>query len=233
MPILDFISDAELVSAVEKLVSAAKRSEKKVSENPYINVIDPFSALVDSARQNITIETWLEQEKSRQVQKSLQNALGDFHQSILGSMSGWENAGIAGSYDVINRNLGVIAEIKNKYNTMNARSAISVYDNLSRHIDYSQEKINRAYLVEIIPKSPKEYQTQFAPSERGTSRPARSDIIRIDGKSFYDMASGTEDSLKKLYEAMPQVLGDILEVAYAELSGSKVFEELFAKVYIK
>lgn len=231
MSMLSFITDDDLRQATQRLVDAALSSQRKVEKNPYRNVIDPFSALVDAARQGISTEDWLTQEKSRQIQKALQNALGAFHQTVLGAMSGWEDAGAGGSYDVKNTELKIIAEIKNKHNTMNARSALSVYDSLSRHLDYSEDNITKAYLVEIIPKQAKAYEVPFAPSERGTSRPARKDIVRIDGASFYDLASGEQDALRKLYEALPIVLGEILDVSADELVSSSTFTELFDRVY--
>ncbi|HSX15404.1 MAG TPA: Eco47II family restriction endonuclease [Candidatus Saccharimonadales bacterium] len=232
MALLPFISDEDLYRATRTLVDATFAAEKKVAANPYRNVIDPFSALVDAARQHIDIEAWMEQEKSRQIQKAFSNALGDFHQDILGAMPGWENAGRGGSYDVKNEELQVIAEVKNKHNTMNARSAISVYDNLQKHLDYSESRVKKAYLAEIVPKKPKPYELPFAPSERGTKRPARPDIVKTDGKSFYALASGDPDALRKLYDALPEVLGEILRVPAPGLSASPVFKELFDRAYV-
>ena len=231
--LLPYITDDDLYRATKTLVDAAFAAEKKVEQNPYRNVIDPFSALVDAARQRITTVEWMNQEKSRQIQKAFANALGDFHQDVLGSMPGWENAGRGGSYDVKNSEKRIIAEVKNKHNTMNARSAISVYDNLQRHLDYSEDNIKLAYLVEVVPKTPKPYNDiPFAPSERGTKRPARKDILKIDGKSFYALASGHDDALRMLYDTLPAVLGDILNIPPSELRGSDIFDELFNRAYI-
>jgi hypothetical protein len=146
-------------------------------------------------------------------------------------MPDWENAGRGGSYDVRNTGKKIIAEIKNKHNTMNARSSLSVYDNLQRHIDYSEDKIDTAFLVEIVPKYPKPYQVPFTPSERGTRRPARNDILRIDGQSFYELATGYPDALKALYETLPYILEKILKTPSTKFKGS-TFEELFKRVYI-
>lgn len=231
--LLPFITDEKLREATKTLVNAAFNAQKRVDKNPYRNVIDPFSALVDAARQKITTEEWFVQEKSRQVQKALQNALGDFHQDILGAMPGWENAGRGGSYDVKSTAKKAIAEVKNKHNTMNARSAISVYDNLQRHLDYSGDDITKAYVVEIIQKHPEPYEIPFTPSERGTPRPTRQNIVKIDGKSFYALASDDPDALRKLYEALPIVLGDILNIKPSELTGNATFRELFDRVYVE
>lgn len=231
MALLPFMTDEEFLRATRSLLEAARRTEQRVDANPYRNVIDPFSALVDAARQRISTEEWMSQEKARQVQKGMQNALGDFHQDVLGSVQGWENGGRGGSYDVISHSLGVIAEIKNKFNTMNARSALSVYDNLSRHLDYSSSGIRKAYLVEIIPKNPLSYEVPFHPSERGTSRPERPDIVRIDGKSFYALVSGDERALEKVYLALPVAISLILGIPPETIIDENVFLNLFERVY--
>ena len=118
MSLLPFINDDSLYQATRTLVNAALSAQNRVEKNPYRNVIDPFSAQVDAARQGVSTDEWMEQEKSRQIQKAFSNALGDFHQDILGYMPGWDNAGRGGSYDVKNESLKVIAEVKNKHNTM-------------------------------------------------------------------------------------------------------------------
>lgn len=231
--LLPFISDEDLKAHTKALLDAATRAEARVSKNPYENVIDPFSALVDAARQRVSVEDWMEQEKSRQIQKSLQNALGQFHQSVIGSMPGWEDMGKGGSFDVRNKDKKIIGEVKNKHNTMNSTSAVGAYDKLQKHLDYGGEPGYTAYLVGIIPKTPKPYISEFAPSEKGQQRPHRKDILRIDGKSFYEVATGDRESLSRLYNALPLVLSDLLKIDPRELTDSPTFRELFDRAYTK
>jgi len=230
--LLSFISDDDLYKHTRQLVKAAQEAANRVEDDPYRNVIDPFSAVVDAARQRISIAAWMNQEKARQTQKGFQNALGDFHQDVVGSMPGWENAGRGGSFDVRNAKKKVIAEIKNKYNTMNARSALSVYDSLARHLDYGDPGF-KAYVVDIIPKDPRPYDRPFTPSERGIRRQTRANLTQMDGKSFYKLASGETDALLKLYQAMPTVLSDIFKTDPKELTDPDDFMDLFTRAYIE
>lgn len=230
--ILPFISDNDLFKHAEKLVEAAKKGEVKVNKNPYKNVIDPFSALIDAARQKMSLEVWLEQEKSRQVQKSFQNAVGDFHQEVIGSLPGWSNAGAGGSFDVINEQLKIIAEVKNKYNTMNSTSQLGTYDKLANWLDYGKEGFS-AYVVEVVPKTPVAYSLPFTPSERKVKRQTRKNLLRIDGRSFYALATGNKKALDMIYDALPQVIGKILGVSEQVLKGTSEFHILFEKAYIK
>lgn len=230
--ILPFISDKDFYTHTKKLVEAAKSAELKVEKNPYTNIIDPFSALVDAARQNVSLSTWMDQEKSRQIQKSFQNAIGDFHQNIIGSVKGWENSGAGGSFDVISKEKKIIAEIKNKHNTMNSTSQLGTYDKLASWLDYGK-KGYIAYVVEIVPKSPKPYSVSFTPTERGVKRQTRNNLLRTDGRSFYALSSGYENAIDLLYNALPKALGDILKIDDKTLKGTEEFHQLFKKAYIK
>lgn len=207
---LKFISNDDLYRFTTKMVKIVQGAKERVATDPYKSVIDPFSALVDAAVQGVSLEEWMEQEKSRQIQKSLQNSVGEFHQNVIGAMPGWENAGIGGNFDVINRKKGIIAEIKNKYNTLNSGGLINLYNTLASHLDYGDKKGYTAYYVAVITKTRTPFDKPFVPSKRGTPMAHREDVRAIDGRTFYDIASGEDGALRKLYDALPEVLEQIL-----------------------
>jgi len=224
-----FISEACVQKHTETLISAIDRAKAKIKKNPFRNVVDPFSAIVDGMSQGIDAATWMEQEIVRQLQKSLQNAIGDFHQSVFGSLKGWESPGPGGSFDVENKERNLIAEIKSKYNTMNSRSALATYDTLSRHLDYREQQSCTAYLVEIIPRASKRYLVPFTATERGVRRPERSDLLKIDGASFFDVATGEKDSMLRFFEYWSELLASSYGVEEKlELDG---YSTLFNKVF--
>lgn len=225
-PLLPFISDDDLFTKTKPLVTLVERTADEEERRMDRNTIDPFSALFDAAKQNITLSEWLEQEKSRQVQKTLQNAIGNFHQEILGSMSGWESLQVGGIVDVKNDNRKIVAEIKNKYNTTNSSSAEALYDHLSNVLG-STYRGYTAYHVQIIPRSRKEYDKPYFPSGRQSNEKIRV----IDGKSFYAMASGEKDALKMLYVVLPKVISKILQRPTDNVTKDKLFLELFEKAY--
>lgn len=230
MSYLTFISDENLIRFTKEVLDKTGTAEKVAETEMHSNVIDPFSAMFDSMRQGIKLEAWYQQERARQVQKTLQNALGDFHQNILGSMHGWHNAGKGGSYDVINEEKMIIAELKNKHNTLNSGSAEATYSKLAGHIRYA-ERGYVAYLVFIIPKNTKPFNVAWSPNLATTMQ--REDIRKIDGKSFYDLASGCENALYQLYAALPNVINDITNSSADLVFESDLFEELYLKAYSK
>ena len=231
MALLSYISDEDIIKFTKELVDASLHAQKSTEKNPFKNVIDPFSALVDAARQGISLDTWMQQEKSRQIQKSFQNAVGNFHQHILGAVNNWIDAGEGGSYDVISDKKMIIAEIKNKFNTMNSSSQLAAYDKLANWIDYDKHGYT-AYIVDIIPKTPKPYCIPFTPSNRNIKRPSRNNLLRIDGRSFYALVTGKERAIDQLYAVLPQVLEIILKIDDTTLTNCSEFKQLFEKAYL-
>lgn len=67
-------------------------------------------------------------EKSVALTKTFQNAIGDFHQEVLGSAKGWRSTGTSGGVlDIMSDNpikqagnKKILAEVKMRYNTIKA-----------------------------------------------------------------------------------------------------------------
>lgn len=212
MPYLSFISDEKLFAIVNGILDIAIRSKIEAEKKFGKNVIDPFSVLFETAGFNFSNETWLASEQARQAQKSLQNHLGSFHQQVLGSFNGWEDLLTGGQVDIVNRDRKIVAEVKNKHNTVKGDNLKTVYDKLANTIlpKGMPYKDFTAYYVEVIPKRQGRYDVEFTPSdnETGENRPSHRQIRRIDGYSFYDLASGESDTLKKLFDVLPNVINE-------------------------
>ena len=228
MSLLPYITDEELKSFTEKVLQkttvAYRDSEDKISSN----VIDPFSALFDSVRQNISINEWYEQEKARQIQKTLQNAIGEFHQDVLESVPGWSNPGRGGGYDVISHEHKIIAELKNKFNTLNSSSAESTFRKLSKYID-EQYQGYVGYVVFIVPKQVHDYDTPWSPNHN--TMPLRNDIRKIDGESFYKLVTGYDDALEMLFDRLLKLVSETLNYKVLSVADQAAFKQLFKTAY--
>jgi len=202
MPHLQFIEDNKLITHIQEVLNIIEAAATDAEKNLYNNAVDPFSALFDCLRQNISLEAWLEQEKVRQIQKTFQNSIGVFHQEVLGAVPGWESLGTGKVVDVINKDRKIIAEIKNKFNTTKGNHKVRIYDDFSSLLNSSHQGYT-AYYVEIIPKGGKRYDSPFTPSDNQNKkrREANEQIRVIDGYSFYKLATGQPDALYQLYEA--------------------------------
>lgn len=228
MSYFSFVSDEDLIGAVSLVLEAAQRAEEKAEKDFEKNVLDPFAALFAVTFNGIDLDTWNELESERQSQKSIQNSIGGFHQQLLGSFKGWVNPGRGGSVDLINEERKLIAEIKNKHNTMNAGAANDTYGKLANHLKFDRKGYT-AYLVQIVPKSASNYDTPWSPNL--TTLAIRQDIRRIDGESFYDLASGEKDTLSRIFDVLPEIIAKILGKKSFDPNTLARCRELFNKVY--
>lgn len=220
MPQLSFISDSALAMAVQHLLDIATKARVKANKDFDRNVIDPFAVLFEMSGFKTDELAWLAGEKNRQAQKSLQNHVGIFHQAILGGLAGWQDLGTGGVVDVVSLERKLIAEVKNKHNTVKGSDKVKVYDQMETLVMTKghQYKDFTAYYVEIIPKSGARYDKPFTPPDSATGQPRRANplIRQIDGYSFYALATGVPDALEQLFAALPDVIEACSDYRFAD-----------------
>lgn len=207
---LSFISDHDLEEAVDNLLTVAHAALKKAEIKFDKNVIDPFAAIFEMAGFNVNENTWRSNEKTRKAQKTLGNHIGAFHQSILDKVRGWENPGPGGIVDLISNDQKIIAEIKNKHNTVKGSNLTHLYTDLENLVmpKTSKYKDYTAYYAVIIPKKPDRFDLPFVPSDNvmGKRKPENALIRKIDGFTFYDKVTGVDGALLKLFKTLPSVI---------------------------
>lgn len=210
---LPFLSNDTLCSQLQLMKQTAERALSNAQQKGARNVIDPFSALFQMELLDIKSQDWPITEQNRQIEKSLQNQIGTFHQQVLGHMAGWKDLATGSVLDLVSTDKRIVAEIKNKFNTLNASGHSGLYDKMHGQIrKKGQEYFGyTAYYVEIIPKKPERYDQPCTPSDNTTGQRKQADehIRRIDGASFYALATGYPDALKQLFYAIPKAFSAI------------------------
>ena len=168
---------------------------------------------------------------TRQAQKSLQNHVGEFHQIVLGSIDGWKNLKTGAIVDLESIDNNMIAEVKNKYNTISGGKLADLYSELEKLVmpKTSKYKNFTAYYVEILPKSPTPYDKEFTPSDKakGAKCPPNPLIRQIDGKSFYAKVTGDPKALAKLFNVLPDVIEDLCSTTTKYKFEDREFAEKF------
>lgn len=98
---LPFMKNDELCKILGELKIAADEAKEKADLSLSRNVIDPFTALFQMQFLSITAKDWPMVEKRRQIEKSLQNHIGNFHQKLLGALTGWNDMGVGSVVDLV------------------------------------------------------------------------------------------------------------------------------------
>jgi len=212
MSYLPYIEDKYLIKHIDEVTDVAITAKNEAVAKFNSNVIDPFSALFEMGGFDLNHQTWYKSELARQAQKSVSNCVGLFHQKVLGCADGWIDLGTGSQVDLVNHEAKIIAEVKNKHNTVKGSDQKHVYYELADLVSRkaSEYKGYTSYFVTIIPSRPIRFDKLFTPSdkERGSPCPADEKVRIIDGCSFYDMVTGHTDALKQLYKVLPTVIND-------------------------
>ncbi len=181
----------------------------------------------------LSLTDWLKTEKARQVQKTVQNKIGEFHQNILGSLPGWENLGRGKILDIRNTSRKIVAELKNKHNTTKGDFQAGVYNKLATVLSQPDYQAFTAYYVLIIPKNKRFTQKPFTPSdnETKTRKPTNEMIRQISGKEFYALATEVPEALSMLFNILPDVISEVAGVKNFNEQHKADFRSLFDRAY--
>jgi len=128
---VNFISDRHLFSCIDNLYKAYLKAKKNISkESFYSNKVDTIKLTFDSKFNGIDEESLIQSEILRQIDKSINNSIGTFHEQILGGIKGFEVGNLSG-FDIKAMDDTLFADIKNKHNTMNSSSAEALFQKLA------------------------------------------------------------------------------------------------------
>lgn len=226
---LNWISENRLLEICNQLIDEASPKNKDLD---YENIVDPFSALFDMAVNEMTYDIWKMAEIRRQQQKTLQNAIGKFHQMVLGSIDGWRDLAVGDVVDLQNDERKIFAEIKNKFNTVKGSDKKVIYDAMTGYRFGRSLRDYTGYYVQILTK--KSFNKVFTPSDNtkgGIKCGADPHIREIDGRSFYALATGSSTALDDLYNVLPDILEKATrgEFSAKEVTAHPMFEDLLAR----
>ncbi len=222
---LSFISDEHLMDCIGQLYEDYSKAKANIDKKKfYKNKIDTFKLTFDSKFNELDEETLIKNEVNRQIDKSINNSIGTFHEQILGGIAGYERGEKSG-FDVKAKNNTLFADIKNKHNTMNSSSAESLFQKLAHYADTN--KTAKCYWVQILAKSSfvEPWKGEINGKEYSHSR-----VFKISGDQFYALLSGNKNALFELYRVLPRALEDFMQEKRKNQNlNNSAFEEIKQK----
>lgn len=209
---LPWIDDKKLDQHIRTLSDEALGSAGNAEARRMRNVVDPFGSLLTARTFDIgDSSSLLKLQNSESALRGMSNALGRFHQNVLGSVEGWGNHDAG--YDLESFRHCIVAEVKNKWNTMNSTNRREVVSELNTAVRQKGRGWN-GFLVLIVPRRPKRYREPIG---------KRDEVFETDGASFYELATGEPNALHDLFEELCRALSpsrDIAEYCCAILEAS-------------
>jgi len=202
---VSFISDEHLIRCIQTLFSSYEKAKRNISKKSfYNNKVDIIKLIFDAKFNNKTADILISDEILRQVDKSINNSIGTFHEQILGGIDGYESGKLVG-YDIKATDNSLFADIKNKHNTMNSSSAEALFQKLKTFAD--THKKAKCYWVQILAKGSF---NELWEGEINGKEYKHSRVYKISGDRFYAMLTNQEDALYQLYKALPMAIDDFL-----------------------
>lgn len=203
---LDFFSDDHLMKCIGNLYASYTKAKANISKKKfYANKIDAFKLTFDAKFNKVDEESIIEVEILRQIDKSINNSIGAFHEQILGGIKGFEIGNLSG-FDIKANDDTLFADIKNKHNTMNSSSAESLFQKLARFAD--TYKNAKCYWVQILAKG------SFNESWKGEingKEYSHSRVFKISGDQFYSLLTIKETAFYELYKVLPNAISDFMD----------------------
>ncbi len=171
------------------------------------NTLDVFSAVVDIYSSNSDITQWIEKEKIRQRQKSLQNHIGKLHEVMISALK--DEIKMCDDdvvYDLCDDDSKWIAEVKNKHNTTKGDDRCASFDKLKNGLD-NKPTGYKAYYITILRATHDRFEKPFTPSDnKSKSNREDSRIFEIDGASFYEKITKDPDFFSKAFDIFNKIV---------------------------
>ena len=200
---VDFISDEHFINCVANLHEAYMKAKNNITKKSfYQNKVDTVKLTFDAKFNEIDEGKLIQAEILRQIDKSINNSIGTFHEQILGGIKGFEVGNLSG-FDVKANDDTLFADIKNKHNTMNSSSAEALFQKLARYAD--TYKKSKCYWVQVLAKSSF---CELWKGEINGKEYSHSRVFKISGDQFYALLSGEKDALFQIYKCLPSVIKD-------------------------
>ncbi len=199
---LGFISNEDIFNHVKNTVLQYSTNINLKDFNK--NIIDPIKLTFDAKVYGRSIKEVVIAECIRQMDKHNNNHVGYSHQNIFRyAGNGWKvpNEG----FDVVNDNLHIFVEMKNKHNTMNSAASQKTYMKMQHKIVRDNDAT--CMLVEAIAKKSQNKTWIVTVDKEQFNNPK---IRRVSMDKFYEIVFGETNAFMKLCKALPDILDDVI-----------------------
>ncbi|BDR73130.1 type II restriction endonuclease [Clostridium tetani] len=229
MPYVSFLSDEHLLSCIERLYNVyEKKKDEFTLVKFYENQIDPIKLLFDMNFFGISQEEVIAREIQRKIDKSISNAIGTFHEELLGGIDGYVKHPVGCGFDITDSQCRLLfADIKNKHNTVKGSNLQDLYSDLESYI---KDKPNaKAYWVQIISAS-QSFNENWTIPLHNKNNP---NVYKISADRFYQILTGKENAFAELCSSLPIAIKDFLNYKQLKptISNINVYKELCTKSF--
>lgn len=201
---VSFISDEHLINCIANLYKAYSKAKSNVTKKSfYSNKVDTIKLTFDAEFNRINEESLIQAEVLRQIDKSINNSIGTFHEQILGGIKGFEIGNLSG-FDIkaVDNTLFAIIHHEN----IDSKLIPLLFEKLAHYANYSKK--TKCYWVQFASET--SFNSLFY-GNSGELHFSHKRVYKISGDQFYALLTGQEDALYQLYKTLPIAIKDFLD----------------------
>jgi hypothetical protein len=207
---VDFISDEHFLACVANLHTAYLKAKNNITkEHFYSNKVETIKLTFDAKFNAIDEESLIQTEILRQIDKSINNSIGTFHEQILGGIKGLE-VGYLSGFNVKATDYTLFALLVFEKLPINFEDAI--FEKLAKQANFY--KTSKCYLVDFTLEDDYLEKWIIATDESSVSHKR---VFKISGNRFYNLLSGQEEALSQIQNILPAVFKDYSSIEKLDL----------------
>ena len=201
---VDFISDEHFLDCVANLHSAYLKAKNNITKkNFYNNKVDTIKLTFDAKFNDIDEESLIQAEILRQIDKSINNSIGTFHEQILGGIDGFEVGNLSG-FDIKAKDGSLYAIFK--LNEISKNIEDCIFEKLVKDAQILRKA--KFYLVDFTIEG-NIFEKWIVGNEE--YKVSHKNVFKISIQSFYSLLSKNDSSFNNLLDKIPTVIVDFQE----------------------
>lgn len=202
---VDFISDEHFLNCVENLHKSYLRAKNKISKKSfYTNKVDTIKLTFDAKFNDISEDDLIQAEILRQIDKSINNSIGTFHEQILGGIEGYEVGNLSG-FDIKANDDTLFAIFGSKDIPQNISDAI--FEKLANAARVFLKA--KLYYILLDDNSDTHEKWVIGHEEYSISQKR---VFKISLKQFYAEVTKQENAYEQLCEKLPFAIKSYLSI---------------------
>ena|SRR5690554_327771 len=201
---VNFISDEHLLNCIENLHKSYLKAKNNVSKKSfYTNKVDTIKLTFDAKFNDINEDDLIQSEILRQIDKSINNSIGTFHEQILGGIKGYEIGNLSG-FDIKANDDSLFAVFGSSDLSKNISD--SVFEKLANS---ARTYVNaKFYYVQLDDVSETNEKWIIGHEEYSVSQKR---VFKVFLKEFYALLAKQENALFQLFEILSNVITEYLK----------------------
>jgi Eco47II restriction endonuclease len=188
---VNFVSDEHLLNCIANLHKSYLKAKSNVSKKSfYANKVDTIKLTFDAKFNAINEEDLIQSEILRQIDKSINNSIGTFHEQILGGIEGFEVGNLSG-FDVKAKDDTLFALFQ--FDSIPEKFEDAIFEKLA-----SQAKIFKqanCYLVDFTREDDyiENWVIKTEESSVGHKR-----VFKVSSTRFYEVVTGEKGAFERI-----------------------------------